>query len=126
MISAAQACAAEETEHADAQSQLPTLEAAVLLEAVKFLCSSILTRSLTLRKLRSSLIIGATLIMPSPLHIDRDNIGLFAAVCEVSLKPWQSSGFSLIARAELSGSAWYAVHFSIVSRAREPTTAWRR
>ena len=34
MISAAQACAAEETEHADDQSQLPTLEAAVLLESV--------------------------------------------------------------------------------------------
>ena len=70
-----------------------------------FLWCSLLMRSRTLRKLRSSLIMGAVLIMPSPLHTDRDNVGLFATVCEVSLKPWQSSGFSLIARAELSGSA---------------------
>ena len=40
------------------------------------------------------------------------------AVLKVSLKPWQSSGFSLIARAELS----YMVYLAVALRTLLPST----
>ncbi|CAE7658739.1 Camk2g [Symbiodinium sp. CCMP2456] len=68
-----EACAAEETEHADAQSQLPTLKVSNFEETA--------------------------FLFDDWSHADN-----------VSLKPWQSSGFSLIAR--LAKSVHSEVHFS--------------